>query len=256
MTNGGKIEVVCTRCQTTLLVAASSAGKKGRCPKCQEILAVPESRGRDSGAENFQSDEELALACPHCDGIIPPASLVADIEQRCERCGGGFQVPDGFNPFASTYGRGEGSSPGSNAESNGEGPSGRTDWTDAENAFRFHGHGPVTAAIEVEALGGMGFWKFAVELGGVEHDLSRGKKRLIPVPSGAHSLEFFVRSFGTRTTKNQISVSVADGMVQPVSYKALTNPAEQIRHRAYSVVSQGTTRRLTEQEARSLGIPQ
>lgn len=253
MSTGGKIEFDCSHCGKSLSVDASKAGRTGRCPACQAALTVPEPvdigfRGDDEGME-----EELALACPHCNQIIHPDWLVAGFEQRCAACGGAFQVPEGFDTPRSHDWRRDDGGAGTNASS----ASFNANWHEAARAFHSQGQLPITAAIEVQALGGWAFWKFAVAVDGVEHDLRKKEKRLIPVTSGSHSVEFFVRAKlmrDGRGIKNQTRVNVGDGMVQAVSFKILNNPIESIRHMAQSLVIEGDVRQLTAQEASSLGI--
>jgi hypothetical protein len=50
------IEFRCKNCGWTLHVSPANAGKKGRCPKCNSILTVPQPQAR--GAESESSDAE------------------------------------------------------------------------------------------------------------------------------------------------------------------------------------------------------
>jgi len=50
------IEFRCKNCGWALHVSPANAGKKGRCPKCNSILTVPQPQAR--GAESESSDAE------------------------------------------------------------------------------------------------------------------------------------------------------------------------------------------------------
>jgi len=103
--NRSKITVTCA-CGTTLRVPATAAGKRGRCPKCNEVFVIPEpqeelqlagedefdalaeaaSREGESEAVDQPDRETSAQACPQCGARVAGGAVL------CVSCGLNLQT--------------------------------------------------------------------------------------------------------------------------------------------------------------------
>lgn len=101
-----KIEFTCPKCGLPVRTPLATAGKKGKCPSCGAIVAIPSS----AAAADLTSTPSVAPAarqpskpatppqhsefpCPHCHNLVrrPPGS--AGKKGRCPNCGRIVQIP-------------------------------------------------------------------------------------------------------------------------------------------------------------------
>jgi hypothetical protein len=78
----------CKNCGQLIKVSDSCAGKKGRCPKCSQIILVPSAAQQQAGLPSI-----VKFRCPHCSQKIGLPAEYAGRQVRCGKCRQPFRVP-------------------------------------------------------------------------------------------------------------------------------------------------------------------
>lgn len=86
---GDAIHVQCTECGMELTVSAASAGRKGRCPRCQAIMPIPHA-GQSS---TEQRDDTIVVTCQECHAELQVAAECAGKKGRCPNCKAVMSIP-------------------------------------------------------------------------------------------------------------------------------------------------------------------
>jgi hypothetical protein len=89
------IEFSCTRCQKTIRVDPSAAGKRGKCPQCGEIVTVPQAAPSPAAAPALQpfgglakkpAPANLSFPCPNCRKSVSAPAALAGKRGKCPHC--------------------------------------------------------------------------------------------------------------------------------------------------------------------------
>jgi tRNA A-37 threonylcarbamoyl transferase component Bud32 len=101
-----KIEFACPKCGLLVQTLRSSAGKKGRCPNCGEIVPVaaiadvadassPPAVVPSAGSPPQPSapPQRLEFSCPHCHNIVRTPTGIAGKKGRCPWCRRIVEIP-------------------------------------------------------------------------------------------------------------------------------------------------------------------
>src|SRR5438309_7718385 len=89
-------------CGAGLSVPDSMAGKKGKCPTCGALLAVPATApsrfalaSSELGASRLPEEDRPAIRfrCPRCKRTLRVALALAGRPGKCAACGAGFTAP-------------------------------------------------------------------------------------------------------------------------------------------------------------------
>ncbi|MCU0719867.1 MAG: hypothetical protein MUC83_09200, partial [Pirellula sp.] len=111
------IEFDCSQCSKTLRVAASSAGKKCKCPSCNTLLAIPHSSpsivaskssnnaraghvshsSHDNDTEDDSLEVKIEIACPKCSTTLLYSPDLEGTRGLCKGCGHIFTLSHGDN---------------------------------------------------------------------------------------------------------------------------------------------------------------
>jgi ribosomal protein L40E len=72
-------------CGATLQAKDEQAGKRTKCPNCQQVVAIPRpasaSAPKPGKAELALDEEPGKPTCPHCGAALPPSAVI------CVKCG-------------------------------------------------------------------------------------------------------------------------------------------------------------------------
>lgn len=100
MSVAGTITMRCESCSTGFRVPSSSAGRRGKCPKCRSEFRVPDDGGESSpttepGAASARTgDGRVKFACESCGGSIKAPEAGVGKRVKCPRCQAVQVVPD------------------------------------------------------------------------------------------------------------------------------------------------------------------
>ena len=89
--SGGVIFVHCLKCGLQLEVSAASAGRKGRCPQCRELMSIPRVDERDLVHDGAQ--DSLVVTCQKCNTQLQVSASAAGKMGRCPQCRGVMPIP-------------------------------------------------------------------------------------------------------------------------------------------------------------------
>jgi len=78
----------CESCGHKIKVSDKYAGKKGKCPKCKQPIAVPEE-----GEKSAQQSSIIKFRCPSCNQKIGVTPDYAGKRVRCSKCKNPLRVP-------------------------------------------------------------------------------------------------------------------------------------------------------------------
>ena len=78
----------CPSCAKSLSVRDEFAGKKGRCPGCTTIIAIPAPTRAETNGDRIQ------FTCPQCDHKVSVGRQHAGRQGQCPRCGHVFSIPN------------------------------------------------------------------------------------------------------------------------------------------------------------------
>ena len=87
--NGDTIEVHCAECGMQLRVSAASAGRKGRCPRCQAVMPIPPAV--QSTAE--PQANTIVVTCQECHTELKVSADSAGKKGRCPSCRAVMSIP-------------------------------------------------------------------------------------------------------------------------------------------------------------------
>lgn len=92
-----KIEFACTECGLPVRTPSASAGKKGKCPSCGAIVAIPKdssSFAPPAGSE----PQRIEFCCPHCGNHVRTPLGAAGKKGRCPSCSRIVTIPSASTP--------------------------------------------------------------------------------------------------------------------------------------------------------------
>ncbi|WP_417744413.1 hypothetical protein [Rosistilla oblonga] len=92
------IAIQCRSCKNQLQVTLKQAGKRVRCPGCQETVNVPyeadlEEIQRAAEAALAGSTEKIKIRCPGCKKVLQISAASAGKAVKCPGCTKIFKVP-------------------------------------------------------------------------------------------------------------------------------------------------------------------
>lgn len=92
------IAIQCRSCKKPLQVTLKQAGKRVRCPACQEAVNVPyeadlEEIQRAAAAAFTGSSEKIKIRCPGCQKVLQISASSAGKAVKCPGCTKIFKVP-------------------------------------------------------------------------------------------------------------------------------------------------------------------
>ncbi|QDV68432.1 DNA-directed RNA polymerase subunit P [Rosistilla carotiformis] len=92
------IAIQCRTCKNQLQVTLKQAGKRVRCPSCQETVSVPYEADleeiQQSAAKAFAgSKEKIKIRCPGCEKVLQISAASAGKAVKCPGCAKIFKVP-------------------------------------------------------------------------------------------------------------------------------------------------------------------
>lgn len=103
-----KIEFACPECQLPVRTPSSAAGKKGMCPNCGAVVAIPKQSTRGSSKEaprerrglvaqlmkkTADSSVSIEFPCPHCQRLVRTPPGTAGKKGKCPGCGRIVTIP-------------------------------------------------------------------------------------------------------------------------------------------------------------------
>lgn len=98
------IKFTCANCNKVLKVSSEHSGKKGRCPRCKNVLVVPHSNSstvdisRDvkeesTGGPDAQKKTTIDFKCSMCEKVIEALESSRGKLKECPQCGCYVEVP-------------------------------------------------------------------------------------------------------------------------------------------------------------------
>ena len=101
------IELTCSSCSQKLAVPAAAAGRKGKCPHCGTVMAIPSTGSSPPAADESsrwrgggQGPASIQFNCPSCSRSVKVAASAAGIRGQCPHCKSVVQIPSRSSPAA------------------------------------------------------------------------------------------------------------------------------------------------------------
>ena len=79
-----RVKIVCVSCSQSLVVDVASAGKKVRCPKCQSVSVIPQSKVTASSPPTAAATR--VVGCPKCKTRMSVPVREASFAAKCPGC--------------------------------------------------------------------------------------------------------------------------------------------------------------------------
>ena len=95
------IEFNCQSCSRLMRTPDSAAGKKGKCPHCGVMMAIPltsdpqanVASGGAHGSDAKTTDDKIEFPCPQCSLPVRTPASAAGKKGKCPNCGVVVQIP-------------------------------------------------------------------------------------------------------------------------------------------------------------------
>ncbi|MEO1524493.1 MAG: hypothetical protein AAFX06_03615 [Planctomycetota bacterium] len=98
-----RIKFPCGQCQQILAADASAAGKKVRCPKCQQLAVIPSATGGSSATHPVLTEQpsglrKVTVVCASCGTKLAIKATAKPSVATCPNCKSSVQVPAAKSP--------------------------------------------------------------------------------------------------------------------------------------------------------------